>query len=137
MKPGKDEFMTLSVRIKNFTSDILEHTEIDYKIEIDSLIDKKVIDINARKNIIFFIKEAINNVVKYSKASTLNIAVKVKNNVLFIEIVDNGIGFETSEIRGNGIGNMKNRIEELKGEFVINSIINSGTTIKATIPIVT
>lgn len=137
MKPGKDEFMTLSVRIKNFTSDILEHTEIDYKIEIDSLIDKKVIDINARKNIIFFIKEAINNVVKYSKATTLNIAVKVKNNVLFIEIVDNGIGFETSEIKGNGIGNMKNRIEELKGEFVINSIINSGTTIKATIPIVT
>ena len=136
MKPGKDEFMTLSTRIKNFTSDILENTDIDYKIEIETQIDNKVTNIDMRKNIVFFIKEAINNTVKYSKATTLNIFVKEKNNQIYIEIIDNGIGFDTSQTKGNGIGNMKKRIEELNGQFNINSKINKGTIINATIPIV-
>ena len=136
MKPGKDEFMTLSTRIKNFTSDILENTDIDYKIEIETQIDNKVTNIDMRKNIVFFIKEAINNAVKYSKATTLNIFVKEKNNQIYIEIIDNGIGFDTSQTKGNGIGNMKKRIEELNGQFNINSKINKGTIINATIPIV-
>ena len=136
MKPGKDEFMTLSTRIKNFTSDILENTDIDYKIEIETQIDNKVTNIDMRKNIVFFIKEAINNAVKYSKATTLNIFVKEKNNQIYIEIIDNGIGFDTSQTKGNGIGNMKKRIEELNGQFNINSKINKGTIINATISIV-
>ena len=128
--------MTLSTRIKNFTSDILENTDIDYKIEIETQIDNKVTNIDMRKNIVFFIKEAINNAVKYSKATTLNIFVKEKNNQIYIEIIDNGIGFDTSQTKGNGIGNMKKRIEELNGQFNINSKINKGTIINATISIV-
>ena len=133
MKPGKDEFMTLSTRIKNFTSDILEHTEIDYKIDIDTIIDAKITDINARKNIVFFIKEAVNNAVKYSKATHLTISIREKNNAILIGIMDDGIGFDPSEIKGNGIRNMKKRIEELKGEFSIKSDSNTGTTIRANI----
>lgn len=134
MKPGKDEFMTLSTRIKNFTSDILENTEIDYIIDIDAKIDTKIININARKNIVFFIKEVVNNAVKYSKATYLSVLVKEENNYIYIEITDNGVGFEICETKGNGIGNMKKRMEELNGEFNIHSEIDKGTSITARIP---
>ncbi len=136
MKPGKDEFLTLTSRIKNFTNDILGATDISYNIQIDKKIDIEITDITARKNIVLFIKEAINNAAKYSKASQLNIVVEIIEKDIVIEIFDNGIGFDTTISKGNGLGNMQKRIEELKGQFYLTSTLNKGTTIRATIPFV-
>ena len=61
MKPGKEEFLTLTSRIKNFSNEIVGSTDINYKIDIDEKIDKVITDISARKNIVLFVKEATNN----------------------------------------------------------------------------
>lgn len=137
MKPGKEEFLTLTSRIKNFTNEIVGSTNINYKIKIDKQIDKVITDISARKNILLFVKEATNNAVKYSKAKQLTILIQVVGNQIAVEISDDGVGFDTSIIKGNGLGNMQKRIEELRGQFSIESEINKGTKIKATFPIVT
>ena len=136
MKPGKEEFLTLTSRIKNFANDILGATDISYSIQIDKKIDIELTDITARKNIVLFIKEAINNATKYSFASQLNIVVQIIEYDIVIEILDNGIGFDTAITKGNGLGNMQKRIEELKGQFYLTSALNKGTTIRAIIPFV-
>lgn len=136
MKPGKEEFLTLTSRIKNFANEIVGSTDINYKIKIDEKIDKVVTNISARKNIVLFVKEAINNAVKYSKAKQLTILIQVIENQITIEISDDGVGFDTSIVKGNGLGNMQKRIEELNGKFSITSELNLGTKIKATIPVV-
>jgi len=82
----------------------------------------------------YLIKEAINNAAKYSKASNLEVKIKWIENAIHIKISDNGIGFNTSEIKGNGMGNMKKRTDELKGTILIISEKNIGTTINVTIP---
>ncbi len=136
MKPGKEEFLTLTSRIKNFTNEIVGSTNINYKIKIDKQIDKVITDISARKNIVLFVKEATNNAVKYSKAKQFTILIQVIENQIDIEISDDGVGFDTSITKGNGLGNMQKRIEELNGKFSITSELNLGTKIKATIPVV-
>ncbi|WP_353169157.1 histidine kinase [Flavobacterium sp.] len=136
MKPGKEEFLTLTSRIKNFANEIVGSTNINYKIDIDKNIDKKITDISTRKNIVLFVKEAINNAVKYSKAKQLTILIQVIENQISIEVSDDGVGFDTSSTNGNGLGNMQNRIEELKGQFSITSELNLGTKVKATMPII-
>lgn len=136
MKPGKEEFLTLTSRIKNFANEIVGSTDINYKIKIDKKIDKVITDISTRKNIVLFVKEATNNAVKYSKAKQLAIVLQLIENQVTIEISDDGVGFDTSITKGNGLGNMQKRIEELKGQFSITSELNLGTKIKATIPIV-
>ncbi len=136
MKPGKEEFLTLTSRIKNFVNEIVGSTDINYKIKIDKKIDKVITDISTRKNIVLFVKEATNNAVKYSKAKQLAIVLQLIENQVTIEISDDGIGFEASITKGNGLGNMQKRIEELKGQFSITSELNLGTKVKATIPIV-
>ena len=136
MKPGKEEFLTLTSRIKNFANEIVGSTNINYKIKIDEKIDKVVADISARKNIVLFVKEATNNAVKYSKAKQLTILIQIIENQIDIEISDDGVGFDTSITKGNGLGNMQKRIEELNGKFSVTSELNLGTTIKATIPVV-
>jgi signal transduction histidine kinase len=129
MKPGKEEFMAMSLRIKNFANDILGSTNINYKIQIDPKADALIKDITTRKNIVLIIKEAINNVAKYSKASQLDIKIELINNDIKIQIMDNGIGFDINHTKGNGIGNMQKRVEELNGKIAIISSINNGTSI--------
>ncbi|MDN3677456.1 sensor histidine kinase [Flavobacterium paronense] len=135
MKPGKDEFMSISTRIKNFANDILGATTIEYEIKIDTSIDTIIKDISTRKNIVLIIKEAINNSVKYSKATKVQISLSIIENNIVLELKDNGIGFDTNQIKGNGMTNMRKRVEELNGKFKVNSTINNGTTIKALIPL--
>lgn len=136
MKPGKDEFMTISTRIRNFVNDILGSTDIKYMIETDPVLDHLIKDITFRKNIILIIKEGVNNVAKYSKASQINIKLGWVNNTIIIEIIDNGIGFQINETSGNGIANMRKRVEELKGDFKIISSPQLGTSIFANVPFV-
>lgn len=136
MKPGKDEFMTMSSRIKNFANDILSATEIDYKIKIATEIDKTVQDITLRKNIVLITKEAINNAAKYSKASQLNIRMEMAEQQIKLNITDNGIGFDAGAHQGNGLANMRKRTEELHGLFLISSELNKGTSISVSIPLV-
>ena len=54
----------------------------------------------------------------------------LKENLLTIEIIDNGTGFNIKNKFGNGMNNMKNRIEEIGGSFEITS--NAGTAITIT-----
>lgn len=136
MKPGKDEFMVMSTRIKNFANDILGATNINYQITIDKRLDKEITNFSTRKNIVLFVKEAINNAAKYSQASELTISISLKNQTIHIDIVDNGKGFNTDANNGNGIPNMRKRVEELQGAFQLQSQINVGTKIEAKIPFI-
>ena len=136
MKPGKDEFMVMSTRIKNFANDILGSTNVNYQIDVDKRLDKEITNFSTRKNIVLFIKEAINNVAKYSQASKLVVSVSLVDQKIHINIEDNGVGFNPNNVSGNGISNMKRRIEELQGTFDIHSQINVGTKIAAIIPFI-
>lgn len=134
MKPGREESMPMSSRIKNFANDILSATNIDYTIQIDKEIDALIQDITSRKNIVFITKEAINNAVKYSGASHLFIQLTKSNNKVLLTITDNGIGFNNSLAAGNGINNMYKRAKEINGTLSI--ISESGTSINVQIPII-
>ncbi|WP_081873922.1 histidine kinase [Chryseobacterium sp. JM1] len=132
LKPNNDSLMTLSTRIRNIASEILGNTDIDYKINIDESIDNEIVDFSIKKNIILITKEALNNVVKYSKSDQVSIDLKKNESHHILQIKDQGIGFDLSEIKGNGIGNMKKRTLEMNGIFELES--QNGTRIKILIP---
>jgi signal transduction histidine kinase/ligand-binding sensor domain-containing protein len=134
MKPGKDEFMSLGSRIKIFANDILGALEINYDIKIDPKVNFEIHDIAVRKNVLLITKEAINNVAKYSHAKQLEIVLSLDKSILHLKIEDNGIGFDVNSISGNGIQNMRKRVEELNGVLSIESSKETGTKIQATIP---
>lgn len=135
MKPGKDEFMTMSNRIRSFANDIMGDTDIQYHIDIAGEADTVITDITIRKNIIFITKEAINNAVKYSKASALSVILHLKQNQATLSIRDNGIGFVPQQSRGNGIDNMKRRAKEIGGDWQLETAPMQGTAIHIRIPL--
>lgn len=129
MKPGKDEFMTLSSRIKTFANEILGATDINYEIKIDTAADTEIKDITVRKNIVLITKEGINNAVKYSKALNVLVSLKKENGKFVLIIKDDGIGYKSENATGNGISNMRKRAAEIHGSFGIDTVVGKGTMI--------
>lgn len=95
------------------------------------LIQDVYFSLNQKQNIFLFVKEAINNAIKYSKCSRIEIIVSRDKNRIEISVFDNGIGIDTSiQSKGFGLENMEMRSKELSGKFELISDLNKGTTVK-------
>jgi signal transduction histidine kinase len=81
-------------------------------------------------NIYLFGKEAINNAVKYSGASKLEVGMHFLDNTVELIIKDDGKGFDVSTIsNGNGLFNMQKRADEEGATFSLQSSPKEGTVI--------
>ena len=77
--------------------------------------------------LVLLMKEAINNAVKYSGCTELQLSIKLDSKNITFHVSDNGIGFDVSKPSfGNGLKNMKARANKINGEFQIISENNSG-----------
>lgn len=110
------------------------------KIAFNSLIDiKKRYNKEFEMKLYFIIAELINNIIKHSQADNSTINVEEMDSDLIIQVTDNGTGFKNNHLEiseGFGINQIKARINNMKGEFIIESIPNEGTTAYLRIPIV-
>lgn len=80
------------------------------------------------------IQEAVNNALKYAMAQSIQVEGRLEKNKIQVSISDNGIGFsEESILQGNGLQNMKKRMEEIGGNFAIHSKPQHGTQIQLTL----
>jgi signal transduction histidine kinase len=137
MKSARDNTTTLEAKIKNFGVELLIDKNIDFGYHISTDAEAALRGIAVRKNILLLIKEAMNNMAKYSAAKTASLKMGIKNNNLALEITDNGIGFDIEKTAaGNGLKSMEYRIKELKGSLVISSIPGQGTSITALVPLI-
>ncbi|PLX11261.1 MAG: hypothetical protein C0597_15390 [Marinilabiliales bacterium] len=83
-------------------------------------------------------QEALNNIIKHSKAKDAFITISSNEASVSLQIEDNGIGFnyiDNRKLCGNGISNMKERVHLLDGNIEIRSEKQNGTTIKINIPL--
>ncbi len=134
--PGEGE--SLEGRIKNYGYDLLSQKNIECMYRIDSLAEKKLQHPDARKNILLIVKEALNNIAKYSEAKKAEVSIGIEDGDILLQVQDNGIGYDVRDLRqGNGLRNMRKRTESLNGKFTISSTPGGGTHIQCRIPIAT
>ena len=90
------------------------------------------------KTIILYriIQEILNNIIKHSKAEKISIHIWDNHIEDILTIEDNGVGFDTKEKEGKGLGlnNIINRASLIGGSATINSIVDEGTIITFRIP---
>lgn len=127
---------SLSGRIKNYGYGLLSQNNIECKYAIDEQAEKKLTNPEARRNILLIIKEALNNIAKYSEADFAEVRMMLNGSHLLLDIADNGKGFDvTSTKNGHGLNNMKKRAASLGGVLDIRSVADEGTSIHCRIPL--
>ncbi len=125
-----DTVGNLFIRIQQFASTVLEAKDIDYEVNIPDRVKDVKLDMQRRQHIYLILKEAINNLVKYSCCTAACITAAYVGHTLKIEVTDNGKGFDINTIQhGNGLYNMKKRTEMIRGSLSINSMPGNGTKV--------
>jgi PAS domain S-box-containing protein len=87
------------------------------------------------------VQGALANSAKHSSASAVNVAVETTGGQLRVEIVDDGVGFDSGRVReflqsGHvGLATMKERVELANGTFMVHSTPGRGTTVVASLPL--
>jgi signal transduction histidine kinase len=136
MNPVNEHSVTLEAKIKNYGVELLSDKNINFTYDINDGVEILLNGVAVRKNILLLIKEAMNNIAKYSKAGNASLHMQRNQDYLFLEIKDDGVGFDVaSKSAGNGLKNMMRRVNELKGNFNVLANINEGTTITTVIPL--
>jgi two-component system NarL family sensor kinase len=112
---------------------------ISFNFEINGEI--KDLDSGIELMVFRIIQEATNNILKHSKASSAVILLSYSDDILNIEIMDDGVGFQNSHSHNgkkkitSGIKNMRKRAQQINGNLEIQSDTNKGTNIILKIPI--
>ena len=112
--------------------------KVGIKINVNAEV---LIKINSeiKDNIYRIYQEALNNAVKHSGATVVDVILKMEGNFLSLEIKDNGKGFDPGrkgkKETGLGLYNIKERIELLGGILRIKSSDKMGTSICIEVPV--
>ena len=134
MNSSNDSLDSLISYIRAYTYEFFDGTPIECKVKMPDTIPFHEISGDKRRNVFLCVKETLNNVLKHSKASLVNIDIGV-NQALKIKIADNGVGIEQEKIRrfGNGLKNIERRMKGIGGSYAISN--HNGTETKLELPL--
>jgi signal transduction histidine kinase len=130
INPNQDTLQKLIDRLEEYAINMASVKDIHVKVNLLGQTDQIQIPVESRRNVYLFCKEAINNAVKYSNATILELTVKEVNGQLEFSISDNGKGFDEVMVRrGNGLENMQKRADEIGAKLKLKSKQNEGTSV--------
>jgi signal transduction histidine kinase len=129
VNPENDNLDALGSYLCQLVHQLCEQAKLSCRLRVPELPPDVQVASQLRHNVILAVKEAINNIIKHASAGEVTFQVGFEGDVLTISISDNGSGFDSSKnVMGNGIPNMKQRLETIGGNCNIESSAR-GTTI--------
>jgi signal transduction histidine kinase len=84
------------------------------------------------------VREALNNVVKHARAQRVQLELHWSATHLSMHLVDDGIGFEPAQPAPEGhygLALMREAVEALQGDMLLESAYGGGTTLRVTVPL--
>jgi ligand-binding sensor domain-containing protein/signal transduction histidine kinase len=139
VNPENDSLEGLVEYITHYANEFFEDTHVRCRLEMPTAVPPFALTADARHDLFLVVKEAFNNLLKHSSASEATLQVSVERSILALLIEDNGQGFEQGRNnggrKGNGLENMRHRVENLGGSLSIESKPGRGTVIKIHIPL--
>jgi signal transduction histidine kinase len=137
VKPHPDYLNDMADRMREYAQKFLDARDIDYHLNIPRNLPVMEMDIEARRNAYLIFKEAINNAMKHSECTRMEISLLADREKMTLLVADNGIGFNVSEklTSGVGLGSMQKRANDIGGELNISSKPGEGTKVSFALPV--
>lgn len=131
LNPSEDSLFDFITRVNLFADELFESSNIIYHKSENPFEWKDIeLKMDVKRQMLFILKEGMNNALKYSQAENVRLDVTNENGKLYMKIVDDGIGFVyTSEYSGYGLLNMQKRAKKAGFDLEIVSAPNKGTRI--------
>lgn len=125
LNSGNDTLGSFIDYSKIYAQNFLKKTKILLSIEDENVISETTITTEQRRNLFLCLKESLNNAYKHSQSNQLKLSFVQKDKEFMMKISDNGIGIGHERPEGNGLRNMKKRMQEQNGHCGV--ITENGT----------
>jgi len=82
-------------------------------------------------------QEALNNALKHAVASLVTVRIQASEDLIEMQVVDDGQGFDTGAVGergGMGLTSMRERAERVGGRLILRSSPGKGTTVQVVVP---
>ena len=137
VNPSNDTLDGLVNYVCKYAQEYLALASLRYRLEVPPQLPNTPISPELRHNVFLATKEAVNNVVKHSGATSAWLRLRLDPDRFTLEIEDNGRGLpEGAADKGrNGLRNMRKRLEDIGGEFSIAPGAEGGTRVRLTAPL--
>lgn len=143
LRPMSFDDIGIDITIKQFIEKIKnEYNKNIVFIDEEDILKQCNIKSVLKLTIFRIIQESCNNAVKHAKAENIQVIVKKVQSFLCVTINDDGVGFDTNQLKnrkkednsGFGLSMMKERVYLFSGEININSEIGKGTSVIVKVP---
>ena len=137
LRPNVLDELGIGAAIEWQTKDFSERTGIECVCDFSK--EELILDKEKSTAVFRIFQEALTNVARHANANRIFISLKEYKDHIILEIKDNGKGITSSQIndsRSLGILGMKERAMLFGGTVIIKSSMNSGTTVKVELPII-
>lgn len=127
LSPTILKFLSISEAIRDFVESLKLSS---VSITFTSTEEKDLLSYETKIELYSMVKELINNSLKHSLASRIDIQIHLDSKVISITVEDNGCGFELAVIKkGMGLLNLESRTDKLGASLQIDSKIDKGTLV--------
>ena len=146
LDPNKDSLYEVLIRLKDFGDELFDKTGISFSVTgLEESFQNIRMSTDMRRHITLIFKEAMNNALKHSGAGNIVLSVNTSNDLLIIELIDDGKGMENlsvngapvndgqplpTDFRGNGLRNMALRAQKIEADIYLVANQPNGTIVK-------
>lgn len=133
LRPVQLKGMKLVEGVENLLAELSAKQPLNIFWKIDDISLKKGVE----HHLFRIIQESISNTLRHARASSLEVYLLKKDGLVFLKIIDDGVGFQMNEERfgSYGLKSIKERVDEIGGHLKIISFPNRGTSIEVKVPI--
>jgi signal transduction histidine kinase len=137
VNPRNDTIASLASYFGSYSQRLLDLASVKCGLDVAEDLPEHPLDPRFRQEIFLAFKEALTNVVRHARAQQVWLRISVRDDLLLVDLADNGHGFNLSERKNgdDGLANMKERLKSLGGSCEIISEPHQGTTVRFQAPL--
>jgi ligand-binding sensor domain-containing protein/signal transduction histidine kinase len=144
VNPRHDTLDSLVTYLGRFAQQFLSAAEIRCRLDVPVNLPAWALTSEVRHNVFLAFKEALHNVLQHAQATEVRVSLELQSGGFKLSIADNGCGFDTAAAKfnsmprlegarlsvGNGVYNMRKRLEEVGGRCEWETAPGEGTRVK-------
>ena len=135
VNPRNDTLPQLIDYLGQFAVSFMQTAGIACQVDLPDHPPHLPVSSDMRHNLFLIVKESLNNTVRHAGATEVLLRVTVTESDLEVTIQDNGKSFDPASVNGsgNGLRNMRQRMDEIGGKFSIEGRPGKGTRINLSV----